>query len=121
MARKCESSLNQNICELSGGNQQKVLLGRWLAPQSKILILDEPTKGVDVGTKHEIRKIIEGLSVEGYSIVMISSEMTEIIGISHRILVFHQGRITGEFSEAAVSEEAIVLAAINHGAHTNVL
>jgi inositol transport system ATP-binding protein len=87
--------LHECIGNLSGGNQQKVLLGRWLLTSPKILILDEPTRGVDVGAKAEIHQLISRLVAEGMAVLMISSEMPEILGMSHRIMVMHEGRVTG--------------------------
>jgi len=87
--------LHERIENLSGGNQQKVLLGRWLLTRPKILILDEPTRGVDVGAKAEIHQLIARLVAEGTAVLMISSEMPEILGMSHRIMVMHEGRVTG--------------------------
>jgi len=87
--------LHERIENLSGGNQQKVLLGRWLLTRPKILILDEPTRGVDVGAKAEIHQLIARLVAEGAAVLMISSEMPEILGMSHRIMVMHEGRVTG--------------------------
>ena len=87
--------LHERIENLSGGNQQKVLLGRWLLTRPKILILDEPTRGVDVGAKAEIHQLIAGLVADGAAVLMISSEMPEILGMSHRIMVMHEGRVTG--------------------------
>jgi len=88
-------SLLQKIENLSGGNQQKVLVARWLMTNPNILFLDEPTRGIDVGTKSEIYKIITKLAGEGKCIVMISSELPEIMGMSDRILIMHEGRVTG--------------------------
>jgi inositol transport system ATP-binding protein len=87
--------LHERIENLSGGNQQKVLLGRWLLTGPRILILDEPTRGVDVGAKAEIHQLIARLVVQGAAVLMISSEMPEILGMSHRIMVMHEGRVTG--------------------------
>jgi len=87
--------LHERIENLSGGNQQKVLLGRWLLTGPKILILDEPTRGVDVGAKAEIHQHIARLAAQGAAVLMISSEMPEILGMSHRIMVMHEGRVTG--------------------------
>jgi ribose transport system ATP-binding protein len=81
---------------LSGGNQQKVLLSRWLAIEPKVLILDEPTRGVDIGAKAEIYRIIDALAQRGIAILVISSELPEVIGIADRIVVMREGRITGE-------------------------
>lgn len=88
-------SLDQHVENLSGGNQQKVLVARWLMTNPEILFLDEPTRGIDVGTKAEIHRLISILAGEGKSIVMISSELPEIMGMSDRILIMHQGKVTG--------------------------
>jgi ABC-type sugar transport system ATPase subunit len=96
---------------LSGGNQQKVVIGRWLAESLRILLMDEPTRGVDVGAKAEIHKLMRALAEEGMAILMISSEMDEIIAVPDRVIVMHEGVVTGEFSREAVTEEAIVSAA----------
>ena len=99
---------------LSGGNQQKVVLGKCLASKPEILLLDEPTRGVDVGAKAEIYKIINELASEGISIIVVSSEMTELLGISDRIIVMHEGHLSGELSMDEASEEAIMKMAISH-------
>jgi inositol transport system ATP-binding protein len=91
---KCRD-LHECIGNLSGGNQQKVLLGRWLLVRPRILILDEPTRGVDVGAKAEIHQLISRLASQGTAVLMISSELPEILGVSHRIMVMHEGRVTG--------------------------
>lgn len=96
---------------LSGGNQQKVVIGKWLATQPKILILDEPTRGVDIGAKKEIYDIMNRLAQEGVAILMISSELPEVLGMSDRVLVMHEGRITGSFSRAEATQELIMHAA----------
>ncbi|MBC7812221.1 MAG: sugar ABC transporter ATP-binding protein [Burkholderiales bacterium] len=93
---------------LSGGNQQKVVLAKWLAGKPKILILDEPTVGIDVGSKAEIHQLIRNLADSGIGILLISSDMPEIIALSHRMLVMHDGRIHGEFSQEEVTEEKIM-------------
>ena len=82
------------IRNLSGGNQQKVLVGRWLLRRCNILILDEPTRGVDVGAKYEIYRIMRDLTAQGHSIIMVSSEMPELLGMSDRIMVMCEGRLT---------------------------
>lgn len=102
------SNDKQDVNKLSGGNQQKVVIAKWLATKPRILILDEPTRGIDVGAKAEIYKIIRNLSDLGMSIIIISSEMTEIINISHRILVMHEGNLTGELADERITEEAII-------------
>jgi putative multiple sugar transport system ATP-binding protein len=101
-------SIEQLVGNLSGGNQQKVSLGKWLFTQPKILILDEPTRGIDVGAKFEIYTIINKLVEEGMSIVMISSELPEILGMSDRIYVMAEGRITGELPVEKASQDEIM-------------
>ena len=97
---------------LSGGNQQKVVLGKWLSTEPSLLILDEPARGIDVGAKAEIRQKIDALAAEGMAILLISSELPEIMGMSDRIIVMRNGRIVAEFARAQFSEEAIGTAAI---------
>ena len=101
-------SVQQNVGNLSGGNQQKVLLAKWMYTNPDILILDEPTRGIDVGAKYEIYCIINDLVAEGKSVVMISSELPEILGMSDRIYVLNEGRIVGEFEAAEASQEKIM-------------
>ena len=93
---------------LSGGNQQKVVLGKSLALRPRVLFLDEPTRGIDVGAKQEIYKIMEELAREGVAILFVSSEMEEVLGMSDRVLVMHEGRITGELARTELSEEAVM-------------
>ena len=108
-------SLDTPVSSLSGGNQQKVVLTRWLAAQPSVLILDEPTRGIDVGAKGEIYQTIRALTENGLGVIVISSEMPELIGMSDRILVMSDGRIRAEFSADDVSETAILKAAMPHG------
>ena len=96
------------IVSLSGGNQQKVILGRWLNTEAEILLLDNPTQGIDVGAKYEIYSIINKLVAEGKSIVLISSELTEILGMSDRIFVMHEGRMIAEFDRKDADQEVIM-------------
>ncbi len=96
---------------LSGGNQQKVVLGKWLLTNPKVLFLDEPTRGIDVGAKQEIYAEINKLAKEGLAIVMVSSELPEVLGLSDRILVLHEGKLTGEFSKAEATPEKVMVAA----------
>jgi ABC-type sugar transport system ATPase subunit len=103
--------IGQIVGRLSGGNQQKVVLAKWLAAEPKILILDEPTRGIDVGAKAEVHALMSRLAQQGMAIVMISSEMPEIIGMSDRVIVLCQGRVTGEFSRAELSQEKIMTSA----------
>lgn len=107
-------SLEQSIAKLSGGNQQKVVFARWLARQPTILILDEPTRGIDVGAKAEIYRLIEDLAASGIGIILISSEMPEILGLTDRILVMSGGRIAGELETSAASEERVLELAMTH-------
>lgn len=101
----------QKVRELSGGNQQKVVLAKWLSTGPRILILDEPTRGIDIGTKAEVHRLMCDLAAEGLAILMISSELPEVLGMSDRILVMHEGRITGLFDHAEATQEKIMLAA----------
>jgi len=108
-------SLEQEVGKLSGGNQQKVVLARWLAAKPKVLILDEPTRGIDVGAKAEIYHLIDELANQGLGIMFISSELPEILGLSDRIYVMQNGRITGELNGAEATEEKILkLAMVDH-------
>ena len=96
---------------LSGGNQQKVILAKWININPSLLILDEPTRGIDVGAKAEIYQLIRRLAKQGTAIIMISSELPEIIGMSDRILVMYDGRIMGELSPSEATEERILMMA----------
>lgn len=108
-------SMDQLIKFLSGGNQQKVLVSRWLLTSPDILILDEPTRGIDVGAKAEIHKLMCKLAQDGKAIIMISSELPEILGMSDRILVMHEGRVGGIFERKDATQESIMQAATGHG------
>ncbi|MFR5354775.1 MAG: ATP-binding cassette domain-containing protein [Clostridia bacterium] len=88
---------------LSGGNQQKVVLAKWMAVEPKVLIMDEPTRGIDVGTKYEIYKMMNEMTEQGMSIIMINSDMEELLGMSDRILVIREGKLAGELSRESVS------------------
>ena len=105
------SNLEQRAGNLSGGNQQKVVIARWLAVNPQILILDEPTRGIDVASKAEIHTLMGELAAKGMAILMISSELPEILGISDRILVMREGRLTAEFSRAEATQDRIMQAA----------
>jgi rhamnose transport system ATP-binding protein len=110
-------SLDQLVGRLSGGNQQKIVLGKWLANQPKLLILDEPTRGIDVGAKAEIHRMMSELAAQGLAILMISSELPEVLGMSDRVLVMREGRLVAEFSRAEASPEAVGAAMMGgHGA-----
>jgi rhamnose transport system ATP-binding protein len=101
----------QIVRSLSGGNQQKVVLSKWLAAEPRVLILDEPTHGVDVGTKADVHRAISHLAAQGLSILMISSELPEILGMSDRVLVMREGRLVAEFPRATATQEHIIQAA----------
>jgi ribose transport system ATP-binding protein len=101
-------SIEQTVKNLSGGNQQKVVIGKWLTADSDILIFDEPTRGIDVGAKSEIYRLLNDLAQQGKSIIMISSELPEILRMSHRIIVMCEGRITGEVSAEEANQELIM-------------
>ncbi len=105
-------SLEQEVRKLSGGNQQKVVLARWLARKPKVLILDEPTRGVDVGAKIEIYHVIENLAESGVAVLVISSELPEVLGLADRVVVMQQGRVTGELNRSEASEESILALAM---------
>lgn len=102
------SGAMQTAKSLSGGNQQKVVIAKWLGDAPKILILDEPTRGVDIGAKKEIYQIINDLAEQGVAILMISSELPEVIGMADRVLVMHEGKITGEVSKEEMTQEKIM-------------
>jgi ribose transport system ATP-binding protein len=123
VVRRREAALSQEMCQqlrvrtpsvsqevglLSGGNQQKVVLGKWLARSPRVLLFDEPTRGIDVGAKSEIYALMDQLAGAGVAILMISSDLEEILGMSDRVLVLHQGRLAGELPRACLSEEAIM-------------
>jgi ABC-type sugar transport system ATPase subunit len=101
-------SIEHEVRKLSGGNQQKVVLARWLARKPKVLILDEPTRGIDVGAKAEIYHLIDDLARSGVAVLVISSELPEVLGLADRIVVMQNGRVTGELDRAEASEEAIL-------------
>jgi ribose transport system ATP-binding protein len=105
-------SLDQKVVYLSGGNQQKVVLSKWLCCKSEVFIFDEPTRGVDVGAKAEIYQLMNKLTASGVAIIMISSEMLEVLGMSDRILVMRGGRITGEFSADEATQERVLQCAL---------
>ena len=101
-------SIEQIARFLSGGNQQKIVLGKWLAINPKLLMLDEPTRGIDIGAKREIYKLMEKLAGEGMAILFVSSEMEEVLGMADRAYVMHEGRISGELTKEELSEESIM-------------
>jgi len=107
--------INQLIVNLSGGNQQKVLLGAWLGIEPKLLIVDEPTRGVDVGAKSEIYELLRGLAGNGVAIMMISSDLPEILGVSDRIVVMKDGGIVGVLDHSEATEDKVIALATGAG------
>jgi rhamnose transport system ATP-binding protein len=105
------TDVDQLVSALSGGNQQKVVIAKWLATQPRVLILDEPTRGIDIGAKVEVHRIIAELAASGLAIILISSELPEVLAMSDRILVMHEGRLTAELSRAEATEERVMFAA----------
>jgi D-xylose transport system ATP-binding protein len=101
---------------LSGGNQQKIVLAKWLLTNPRVLFLDEPTRGIDVGAKQEIYTQINALAKTGLAIVLVSSELPEVLGLSDRVLVLHEGRMTGQFTRASATPEAVMACATGHAA-----
>ena len=109
--------VSTKAANLSGGNQQKVVLAKWLAMQPKVMIFDEPTRGIDVGAKSEIYKLMRGLADSGVAVMMISSDMEEVIGVSDRIAVMHEGRVAGTLSRDQFSEENVLQLAVGKSLH----
>lgn len=104
------SSVSQEVSNLSGGNQQKVLLGKWIAADPRVLILDEPTRGVDVKARVTIHRVVRDLVEEGRTVLLISSDLPELVGLSDRVIVLHNGRLAGEMNKTQLSEESVLLA-----------
>ena len=99
---------DKEVGTLSGGNQQKVVLAKWIGIAPKVLILDEPTRGVDVGAKREIYQLMNELAERGVPIIMVSSDLPEVIGVSDRIMVMHEGRISGELTRREATQEKVM-------------
>jgi rhamnose transport system ATP-binding protein len=108
------SGWDQAVNSLSGGNQQKVVLAKWLATRPEILIMDEPTKGIDVATKARVHEFISQLAAEGLAIILISSEIPEILGMADRIVVMHEGKITARLDRGQADSETLVKAAMGN-------
>src|SRR5690606_23745059 len=106
------NSVTQAAKSLSGGNQQKVLVGKFLVTRPQVLILDEPTRGVDVGAKAEIHRLIGELAAQGMAVLMISSDLPEVLALADRVVVMRDGRVAGELSRSEMSEEAIMRLAV---------
>jgi putative multiple sugar transport system ATP-binding protein len=102
------NSINQVVGSLSGGNQQKVVLSKWMFTEPDILILDEPTRGIDVGAKYEIYKLIHQLADEGKAVILVSSELPELLGIADRIYTIFEGTITGELLASEANQESLM-------------
>ena len=102
------ASLDLEVGALSGGNQQKVVIAKWIGIGPQVLIMDEPTRGVDVGAKREIYELMNELTERGVAIIMVSSELPEVLGMSDRIIVIHEGKVTGELSKAEATQEKIM-------------
>ena len=100
--------MNQNLSSLSGGNQQKVLLAKLLTVKPRIVFMDEPTRGIDVGAKNEIHRLIRKLANQGTGIVLISSELPEIVGMCDRVVVMHEGRLSGVVVDEEINEKKII-------------
>ena len=107
-------SRRAKIQNLSGGNQQKVILGRWLLTNPEVLLLDEPTRGIDVGAKYEIYQLIINLAAQGKCVIMVSSEMPELLGVCDRIIVMSGGRLAGELSASEADQEKIMTLATKY-------
>jgi len=111
-------SIHELVGRLSGGNQQKVMLSKWLNTQPQLLILDEPTRGIDVGAKAEVHHIMSELAAQGMAIIMISSDMPEVLAMSDRILVMREGRQMGVFTRAEATQEKVLAAAMGQASQT---
>ncbi|WP_426506272.1 sugar ABC transporter ATP-binding protein [Dactylosporangium sp. McL0621] len=107
--------LGDPVSTLSGGNQQKVVLAKWLATQPRVLIVDEPTRGIDVGTKAEVHRLLTRLAGEGVAVLMVSSELPEVLGMADRVLVMHEGRLAADIPRTRADEESVMLAATGQG------
>ncbi|HLQ11515.1 MAG TPA: sugar ABC transporter ATP-binding protein, partial [Ktedonobacteraceae bacterium] len=105
------SGVEQFVNALSGGNQQKVVLGKWLATNPSVLILDEPTRGIDVGAKAEVHRIISDLAARGLAIILISSDLPEVLAMADRVIVLHEGHVTGTFARSEATQERVMFAA----------
>jgi rhamnose transport system ATP-binding protein len=105
------TGVDQAAAGLSGGNQQKVVIAKWLATQPAVLILDEPTRGIDIGAKAEVHRIVSRLAADGMAILLISSELPEVLGMADRVVVLHEGRVAARMDRAEVTQERIMTAA----------
>jgi rhamnose transport system ATP-binding protein len=103
------------VATLSGGNQQKVVLAKWLSTSPRVLLVDEPTRGIDIGTKAEVHQLLSALAADGVAVLMISSDLPEVLGMADRVLVMHEGRVVRELGRAEATEEAVMFAATGQG------
>jgi ribose transport system ATP-binding protein len=110
-------SVATEVGTMSGGNQQKVVLAKWLSMKPRCMIFDEPTRGIDVGAKNEIYQLMRGLADSGVAVLMISSDMEEVIGVSDRIAVMHEGTISGFLDRGEFSEHNVLQLAVGHSLH----
>ena len=106
------ASLDQDVALLSGGNQQKVVIAKWLATRPRVIILDEPTKGIDIGSKAAVHDFMSELAAEGLAVIMVSSEIPEVLGMADRVIVMREGRIVAEVAGSAMTPVALVRAAV---------
>jgi rhamnose transport system ATP-binding protein len=104
-------NLGHDVSTLSGGNQQKVVLAKWLATEPTVLIVDEPTRGIDVGTKAEVHRLLSEQAARGVAVLMVSSELPEVLGMADRVLVMHEGRLVGDIPRDRADEESVMFAA----------
>jgi rhamnose transport system ATP-binding protein len=107
--------LSDPVANLSGGNQQKLVLAKWLATEPRVLVVDEPTRGIDVGTKAEVHRLLSQLAADGVAVLMVSSELPEVLGMADRILVMHEGRLVADIARDTADEESVMLAATGQG------
>jgi len=107
--------LSDPVSTLSGGNQQKVVLAKWLSTQPRVLIVDEPTRGIDVGTKAEVHRLLSELAAGGVAVLMVSSELPEVLGMADRVLVMHEGRLVADIPRGRAQEQSIMMAATGQG------
>ena len=110
------NAVGDPVSTLSGGNQQKVVLAKWLATKPRVLLVDEPTRGIDVATKAEVHHLLSQLAADGVAVLMVSSELPEVLGMADRVLVMHEGRLVATMPRAAASEESVMFAATAQGA-----
>jgi rhamnose transport system ATP-binding protein len=103
--------LDDPVSTLSGGNQQKVVLAKWLSTRPRVLIVDEPTRGIDVGTKADVHRLLSDLAADGLAVLMVSSELPEVLGMADRVLVMHEGRLVADIPADRASEESVMFAA----------